>query len=324
MPNRTSWRIRRCSRVRRSRATSARGCSSTGRARHAWRLDAQEVLTGFSQPSAALDAVGTVRKVVVRVQPDLRESGAIRTLADHVDILDPIRLSEEQSGTWCLSGSERCPHTVGHDHDNGFRHVPSSRGQCGGGRRAAFRPGRRRVRPGRRGIRGTPQGVERVDRPASRHHRPLHRSERHPHRAPLRSRRRAADRDARRRPQLSRAVDMRRWPAHRPSPDERRPGRSRRSGGRRPGRCAARGARRGDPGARPRRPGRHRVAHRAGWPDPGRWDRLDHAQVRLDGGFAPVGRPGDRGRGARADRRGRERRLVLGAARRGRQFRRRH
>ena len=225
---------------------------------------------------------------------------------------------------WCLSGRGRCPHTVGHDHDDGFRHVPSSRGQCGGGRRAAFRPGRRRVRPGRRGIRGTPTGVERVDRPASRHHHPLHRSERRPHRAPLRSRPRATDRNTRRWPQLPRAVDLRRRPADRPAPDERCPGRPRRPRGRRAGRGAARGARCGDPGARPGRPGRHRVAHRAGRSDPGRRDRLDHAEVRLDGGLAAVGRPGDRGRRIREGQRGRERRPVLGAARRGRQLRRRH
>ncbi|MGY1637785.1 Crp/Fnr family transcriptional regulator [Geodermatophilus sp. SYSU D00742] len=45
------------------------------------------------------DAVGSVREVVVRVLRDLRESGAISTHRDHIEILDPVRLSREQGGT---------------------------------------------------------------------------------------------------------------------------------------------------------------------------------------------------------------------------------
>ena len=46
------------------------------------------------------DSVGTVREVVVRVLRDLRDAGVISTYPDHIDILDPIRLSHEQGGTW--------------------------------------------------------------------------------------------------------------------------------------------------------------------------------------------------------------------------------
>ena len=45
------------------------------------------------------EAVGTVREVVVRVLRDLREKGIISTHRDHIDILDPIRLSRERGGT---------------------------------------------------------------------------------------------------------------------------------------------------------------------------------------------------------------------------------
>lgn len=45
------------------------------------------------------DSVGTVREVVVRVLRDLRDAGVIRTHPDHIEILDPIRLSQEQGGT---------------------------------------------------------------------------------------------------------------------------------------------------------------------------------------------------------------------------------
>ncbi|MGY1666133.1 Crp/Fnr family transcriptional regulator [Geodermatophilus sp. SYSU D00696] len=45
------------------------------------------------------ESVGTVREVVVRVLRDLREADMIRTRPDHIDILDPIRLSQEQGGT---------------------------------------------------------------------------------------------------------------------------------------------------------------------------------------------------------------------------------
>jgi CRP/FNR family transcriptional regulator, cyclic AMP receptor protein len=40
-----------------------------------------------------------VREVVVRVLRDLRESRVISTHRDHIDILDPVRLSREQGGT---------------------------------------------------------------------------------------------------------------------------------------------------------------------------------------------------------------------------------
>ena len=45
------------------------------------------------------EAVGTVREVVVRVLRDLREEEIISTHRDHIDILDPIRLSRERGGT---------------------------------------------------------------------------------------------------------------------------------------------------------------------------------------------------------------------------------
>jgi hypothetical protein len=77
MPNRTSWRIHRCERVRRLRAISARGCSSTGCARHSWRLDTQEVLIESVRRRRLVDAVGAVRQVVVvRVLRDLRCASA--------------------------------------------------------------------------------------------------------------------------------------------------------------------------------------------------------------------------------------------------------
>ncbi|RFU19099.1 Crp/Fnr family transcriptional regulator [Geodermatophilus marinus] len=78
-------------------------------ARHLLDLAAGEARTGgparaaltvpVSQRQLA-DSVGTVREVVVRVLRDLREAGVIRTRPDHIDILDPIRLSREQGGTW--------------------------------------------------------------------------------------------------------------------------------------------------------------------------------------------------------------------------------
>ncbi|MFW6205498.1 MAG: Crp/Fnr family transcriptional regulator [Actinomycetota bacterium] len=42
------------------------------------------------------DAAGTVREVVVRVLRQLREEGVIRTTRDHIVILDPDRLVQEQ------------------------------------------------------------------------------------------------------------------------------------------------------------------------------------------------------------------------------------
>jgi CRP/FNR family transcriptional regulator len=89
-------------------------------ARHLLDLAAQEsrttrgtqaVLTVPASQRQLAEAVGTVREVVVRVLRDLRESGVIRTHADHIDILDPIRLSQEQGGTLVPAGQRaRPPH----------------------------------------------------------------------------------------------------------------------------------------------------------------------------------------------------------------------
>ncbi len=78
-------------------------------ARHLLDLAAQEArVTGGAQPVPTVqvtqrqlaESAGTVREVVVRVLRDLREAGVVRTHADHIDVLDPIRLSREQGGTW--------------------------------------------------------------------------------------------------------------------------------------------------------------------------------------------------------------------------------
>jgi CRP/FNR family transcriptional regulator len=78
-------------------------------ARHLLDLAAQEsrvaggahrVLSVAVSQRQLADSVGTVREVVVRVLRDLRDAGVISTHPDHIDILDPIRLSEEQGGTW--------------------------------------------------------------------------------------------------------------------------------------------------------------------------------------------------------------------------------
>ncbi len=53
------------------------------------------------------EAVGSVREVVVRALRDLRESGAISTYRDHIEILDPVRLSREQGGTWVTDEARR-------------------------------------------------------------------------------------------------------------------------------------------------------------------------------------------------------------------------
>lgn len=78
-------------------------------ARHLLDLAAQEsratagphrgLEVAISQRQLA-DSVGTVREVVVRVLRDLRDSGLISTHPDHIEIVDPIRLSQEQGGTW--------------------------------------------------------------------------------------------------------------------------------------------------------------------------------------------------------------------------------
>jgi CRP/FNR family transcriptional regulator, cyclic AMP receptor protein len=82
-------------------------------ARHLLDLAAQESrAAGGTRPRLAVsvsqrdlaEAVGSVREVVVRVLRDLRESGVISTHPDHIDILDPARLSLEQHGTWVPPG----------------------------------------------------------------------------------------------------------------------------------------------------------------------------------------------------------------------------
>jgi CRP/FNR family transcriptional regulator, cyclic AMP receptor protein len=64
------------------------------------RRGAGPVLTVPVSQQDLAEAVGSVREVVVRVLRDLRESGAISTYRDHIEILDPVRLSREQGGTW--------------------------------------------------------------------------------------------------------------------------------------------------------------------------------------------------------------------------------
>ncbi|MGY1620290.1 Crp/Fnr family transcriptional regulator [Geodermatophilus sp. SYSU D00691] len=61
--------------------------------------EALPVLTVPVTQRQLAEAVGTVREVVVRVLRDLREEGVVRTYADHIDVVDPIRLSREQGGT---------------------------------------------------------------------------------------------------------------------------------------------------------------------------------------------------------------------------------
>jgi CRP/FNR family transcriptional regulator, cyclic AMP receptor protein len=82
-------------------------------ARHLLDLASQEsrasrgacpVLTVPVSQRELAEAVGSVREVVVRVLRDLRESGVISTHRDHIDILDPVRLSREQGGTWVPVG----------------------------------------------------------------------------------------------------------------------------------------------------------------------------------------------------------------------------
>jgi CRP/FNR family transcriptional regulator, cyclic AMP receptor protein len=85
-------------------------------ARHLLDLAAQEsraaggaqraLKVAVSQRQLA-DSVGTVREVVVRVLRDLRDEGVISTHPDHIDILDPIRLSQKQGGTWVPAAALR-------------------------------------------------------------------------------------------------------------------------------------------------------------------------------------------------------------------------
>lgn len=84
-------------------------------ARHLLDLAAQEssvtrgpppLVVAVSQRQLA-EAVGTVREVVVRVLRDLRDAGVIRTHPDHIDVLDPVRLSRLQGGTSVPAGASR-------------------------------------------------------------------------------------------------------------------------------------------------------------------------------------------------------------------------
>ena len=85
-------------------------------ARHLLDLAAQESrATRGAQPVVEVrvsqrqlaESVGTVREVVVRVLRDLRDAGVIRTHPDHIDVLDPIRLSQVQGGTSVAAGAPR-------------------------------------------------------------------------------------------------------------------------------------------------------------------------------------------------------------------------
>jgi len=64
-----------------------------------------ELTVPVSQRELA-EAVGSVREVVVRALRDLRQSGAISTHRNHIEILDPVRLSHE-AGTWVPDGTRR-------------------------------------------------------------------------------------------------------------------------------------------------------------------------------------------------------------------------
>jgi CRP/FNR family transcriptional regulator len=68
---------------------------------------AQRVLSVAVSQRQLADSVGTVREVVVRVLRDLRDAEVIRTHPDHIDILDPIRLSQQQGGTWVAATAAR-------------------------------------------------------------------------------------------------------------------------------------------------------------------------------------------------------------------------
>jgi CRP/FNR family transcriptional regulator len=85
-------------------------------ARHLLDLAAQESRAAGRAPQSLkvsvsqrqlADSVGTVREVVVRILRDMRDAGVISTHPDHIDILDPIRLSQEQGGTWVPATAPR-------------------------------------------------------------------------------------------------------------------------------------------------------------------------------------------------------------------------
>lgn len=56
-------------------------------------------LTVEASQSDLAEAAGSVREVVVRVLAELRASGVVSTHRDHIDIVDPVRLSQAQAGT---------------------------------------------------------------------------------------------------------------------------------------------------------------------------------------------------------------------------------
>ncbi|MDR3471427.1 MAG: Crp/Fnr family transcriptional regulator [Devosia sp.] len=59
--------------------------------------DEGSLVARVSQQEVA-DAVGSVREVVARALHELREMGLIETSRDHINLVDPLRLSEEASG----------------------------------------------------------------------------------------------------------------------------------------------------------------------------------------------------------------------------------
>jgi CRP/FNR family transcriptional regulator len=75
---------------------------------------AQRALQVTVRQRQLADSVGTVREVVVRVLRDLRDAGVIRTHPDHIEILDPIRLSQEQGGTRVPATAYRSSDTAVH------------------------------------------------------------------------------------------------------------------------------------------------------------------------------------------------------------------
>jgi CRP/FNR family transcriptional regulator len=58
-----------------------------------------EPLTVIVSQRDLADAVGSVREVVARALSELQGAGMVCTYRDHIEILDPVRLSREQAGT---------------------------------------------------------------------------------------------------------------------------------------------------------------------------------------------------------------------------------